>query len=173
MTKEKQHIKRPLEYTSTKRIPFILLGLILLIFGLQSCDQNRFFEQNIEINNEKWVAGTQEVFNIDIHDTTSLFNFYLNIRNTTEYPYANLYVFVETVFPDNEIAKDTIELQLADIRGKWLGSGSGKYKYNQFILRKAMRFVQTGTYEFRIEQGMRKDTLTGISDVGIRMEYYP
>lgn len=149
-----------------------VLGFLALGF-LSSCDQNRFFEQNNEIQDEAWTYDDIKNFEVQMEDTNSLFNFYLNVRNTNEYPFANLYVFVETTFPDSLVARDTIELQLASRNGEWLGSGQGRYKYNQFILRKGMRFVQKGNYSFRIEQGMRSEILTGISDIGIRLEYYP
>ncbi len=146
----------------------------MLFVGLlwQSCDKNRYFEQNSELDNCRWYYKDVKEFKLSINDTVSLFNFNLNIRNTNEYPFSNLYVFIETIFPDSAIARDTIELQLADIKGKWLGSGNGKYKYNSFALRKAMRFVEMGDYVFSIQQGMRTDSLIGISDVGIRLEYY-
>jgi len=152
---------------------FLGFIIITLFFGATSCDQNRYFEQNSEIHDESWTYGDIKKFQVDIDDTNSLFNFYLNVRNTTVYPFANLYVFVETTFPDSIMARDTIELQLASRNGDWLGSGYGKFKYNQFILRKGMRFVQRGSYSFSIEQGMRTEVLEGISDVGIRLEYYP
>jgi gliding motility-associated lipoprotein GldH len=172
MTKKKFHNKKAYLQKKTLVISTSFL-LILSALSLHSCDQNRYFEQNTELDHEKWAATDPKTFSLDISDTASLFNFYLNIRNTNDYPFANIYVFINTTFPDAEVARDTIELQLADIHGKWLGTGSGKYRYNHFILRKGMRFVQTGTYEFSIEQGMRKDTLSGISDIGIRLEYYP
>jgi len=150
----------------------IVLFLSLSVFLFQSCDRNRYYEENSELSEHKWFYQNAKEFKVNINDTSSLFNFYLNIRNTNDYPYANLYVFVETIFPNFEIANDTIELQLADVKGKWLGSGKGKYKYNNFILRKAMRFGSSGDYTFKIKQGMRVDTLKGISDVGIRLEYY-
>jgi len=150
----------------------ILLFLGLSVFLFQSCDRNRYYEENTEVSDNKWFYQDAKEFKVSVNDTLSLYNFYLNIRNTNEYPYANLYVFVETTFPNSEMANDTIELQLADLKGKWLGSGKGKYKYNNFILREAMKFGSSGDYIFKIRQGMRVDTLEGISDVGIRLEYY-
>lgn len=150
----------------------LLFGLLAMVL-LSSCDSNRYFEQNIEIPQEQWPIDETKEFMVDINDTTSLYNFYLNVRNTNDYPFANLYVFIETTFPNAEVAIDTVELQLANLDGKWLGSGYGKYKYHHFILRRAIRFVENGTYTFRIDQGMRKDPLEGISDIGIRLEYYP
>jgi len=149
---------------------FIIASLTV---GLQSCDGNRYFEQNIEILNNNWAYNDAQNFYVDITDTTSSFNFYLNIRNTTDYPYANLYLFIQTTFPDSVYARDTIEFQLANVDGRWMGEGYGEYKYSHFILREAMRFSQKGVHEFSIEHGMRKDTLSGISDIGIRLEYYP
>jgi len=146
---------------------FVSFALLVLV----SCDRSRFFEQNQAIEDELWSAKEVKTYTFDITDTNSLFSFYINVRNTNEYPYANLYVFVESKFPDNQLARDTIELQLARLNGQWLGSGQGKYKYNQFILRKGMRFVQAGSYTFSIEHGMRKDSLNGIADIGIRLEY--
>jgi len=144
---------------------------LMLIVGFSACNNQHYFEQNKEIKAEKWSSNDRKTFQIDILDTNSLFNFYLNVRNTNEYPYANLYIFIESVFPDSAIARDTLELQLANMEGKWLGSGYGRYKYNSFILRKGMRFVQTGSYSFTLEQGMRQDSLIGISDVGIKLSY--
>jgi len=153
-----------------KQLALVLIVFFVLIF-MVSCDSNRYFEQNLELAKEQWIYNDAKNFSFEMMDTTSLFNFYVNIRNTNDYPFANLYVFINSEFPNGETARDTIELQLAQVNGKWLGSGNGRYKYNQFILRKGMRFVQTGTYQFSIEQGMRKDTLIGISDIGIRLEY--
>lgn len=150
----------------------IILLLLFVSLLWQSCDKNRFFEQNTELNNCQWYYEDDKEFKLSIDDTLSLFNFNLNVRNTNDYPYSNLYVFIETIFPDSALARDTVELQLANINGKWLGDGNGKYKYNSFVLRRAMRFVQMGDYVFKIQQGMREDTLIGISDMGVRLEYY-
>jgi gliding motility-associated lipoprotein GldH len=58
---------------------------------------------------------------------------------------------------------------LADIEGRWLGKGWGAVKENSILISRNMRFPLKGNYEFKIQQAMRVDTLTGISDVGIRV----
>jgi len=149
----------------------VLLFFMLLMVTLSSCDQNRFFEQNVEVEQERWAYNDAKTISVDVKDTVSTYDFYLNIRNTNDYPYANLYLFIQTIFPDSLYARDTIELQLANHDGRWLGEGKGKYKYSHFILRHAMHFNKLGLHEFKIAHGMRKDTLYGISDIGIRLEY--
>jgi len=95
---------------------------------------------------------------------------YLNVRNGPEYPYSNIFIFMNTVFPDGQIARDTIELTLADYDGRWLGSGMGSVKFSRFLFQKNVQFKQAGTYRFILEQAMRVRELSGIHDVGLRIE---
>jgi gliding motility-associated lipoprotein GldH len=74
------------------------------------------------------------------------------------------------MFPDGHIARDTIELTLADYDGRWLGSGMGSVKFSRFLLQKDVRFKQKGNYLFTLEQAMRVNELNGIRDIGLRIE---
>jgi recombination protein RecA len=47
------------------------------------------------------------------------------VRHASHYPYANLYLFITIKFPNEKIAKDTLECVFADPSGKWKGSGMG------------------------------------------------
>ena len=60
-----------------------------MVYLTTSCDRNRYFEQNIEIQNEKWAFEDAQEFSFELSDTVSLFNFYINLRNTNEYPFAS------------------------------------------------------------------------------------
>ena len=102
-------------------------------------------------------------------DTVSLCSCYINVRNTTDYPFSNLYLFIKTIYPDGKVAMDTIQLQLADKSGKWLGKGIGKLRDNQVLLMKDIRFPYTGKYVFEISQAMRVNKLKGIKDIGMRI----
>lgn len=143
---------------------------LLLAVTFAACDNNRFFEQSDAIANDTWYYNDAKQFEVEITDTIQPYNFYLNVRNTVDYPFANLYFFIQSEFPDGQIARDTIECQLADYQGKWLGDGRGKFRDNQFILRQNIRFQQAGIYHFELKHGMRSDSLNGIADVGIRIE---
>ena len=86
------------------------------------------------------------------------------------YPFANIIMFLDTRFPDGRIARDTVECQLADYDGRWLGTGAGSIKYNRFLFQKGVRFMQKGQYSFTFEQAMRMNDLYGIRDVGLEIE---
>lgn len=154
-----------------------IYGLIALVSLLSaSCnDDRRVFEENVEITDARWAVTDRAVLTAEISDTVSQHNFLINVRNTEEYPYRNLYLFLKTTFPNGKTSRDTIGLYLADASGRWLGSGtgylsSGRYPVNQVMYNYNKRFPLAGTYTFEIEQAMRTDTLTGIRNVGLRIE---
>ncbi|OYT11771.1 MAG: hypothetical protein B6I18_02925 [Bacteroidetes bacterium 4572_112] len=143
--------------------------VIALAFIISSCGNNSIYDHNQEINNP-WKAEQKAEFDFNISDTLSAFDFYINIRNTTEYNYSNLYLFIRTDFPDGRYAIDTAELFLADLQGNWLGSGIGEIKDNQILFRKHGRFPMKGQYKITFEQAMRTVELQGIESVGIRID---
>jgi gliding motility-associated lipoprotein GldH len=147
-----------------------LLLLILLTGIFVSCDSNRVFEEHIAIEKGNWNVKNRLQFDVTISDLLSRYNVYLNVRNGSEYPFSNLFLFMNTVSPDGHIARDTIELTLADYDGRWLGSGMGSVKFSRFLLQKNVRFNQAGSYRFMMEQAMRVNELNGINDIGLRIE---
>jgi len=146
---------------------FFLLLSLSIVFS--SCNMNSIYDEQIAIEKCNWYKDEMARFDLVINDTIQLYNFYLNIRNNTDYRYSNLYVFLKTEFPNNNISRDTIECLLANVEGKWLGKGWGKVKENEFLLSSNMRFPLKGKYEFVIQHAMRTDILNGIQNIGIRI----
>lgn len=147
-----------------------LLFLLLIVAVISSCDPDRVYDQSYTTGESGWDNDSVYHYEIMVNDTIGLNDFYINIRNNTDYPYSNIYLFVTTVFPNGHSTRDTIECILADKNGMWLGSGSGRIKDNQILLQKALRFPLKGAYHFSLEQGMRMEQLKGVEDVGIRIE---
>jgi gliding motility-associated lipoprotein GldH len=147
-----------------------ILLILLLIMAFISCDSNRVYEDHMPLKNGIWNVKNELRFDVAISDLPARYNVYLNVRNGPEYPYSNLFVFMNTVYPDGNIARDTIELTLADYDGRWLGSGMGSVKFSRFLFQKGVRFTQKGNYRFIIEQAMRVNELNGIHDIGFRVE---
>jgi len=149
-------------------ILFGCASVIILFFT--SCNKSAFFEENRHVESETWKQGDTLYYSVEVKDTTHYFDFYLNLRNRTDYRYRNLYLFINTKFPGGGIARDTVECILAAADGKWYGKGMGKIKDSRILFKKAVRFPHAGTYLIGIEQAMRENKLSGISDVGIRIE---
>jgi gliding motility-associated lipoprotein GldH len=146
-------------------------GLIAVVFLLcLSCDRQRVYEQFISIKDKTWDNTEILNFNVDIEDTVSAHNVYISVRNTGQYEYSNLYLFVTAVSPNGSRTTDTTEITLADERGKWLGKGSASIYTLYYPFRKNVRFPARGIYQFHIEQGMWIKDLKHINDIGLRIE---
>jgi len=137
---------------------------------LFACNSGKLYNQHINIPNNTWNMKNIAEFKPEIQDTTSIFNIYIHIRNTGEYPMSNLFLFVKTTSPQGFYVKDTFECVLSDQKGKWLGKGFGSVWSNKVIFKKNVRFPYPGDYIFKIEQAMRINKLPGIVDVGMSIE---
>lgn len=153
--------------SSVKKLLFLLL---VLPTALISCDRKRLFEENTGIKDGVWKQGTNVTFSVPIEDLAVRYRVMINVRNAPEYPYSNLYVFMNMFLPDGKTSRDTIELTLADYDGRWLGSGMGSVRFSRFLLQKDVQFRQKGIYRFEFEQAMRVKELKGIRDFGFRIE---
>lgn len=147
-----------------------MLAPFLLVLVVTACDSNRYFEENVSIPNATWQAENSLEFKPTINSKATPFNCFVTLRNSGDYSYSNLFLFLEITNPKGKIARDTLELFLADRTGKWLGSGLGDLYYNKVLFKKQVLFEDTGTYTFRFEQGMRSTQIMGITDFGLRIE---
>jgi gliding motility-associated lipoprotein GldH len=145
----------------------VLSQVILLI--LAGCSTPAIYDNTKSLPDNVWKSDKIIRFDVKLRDTVSICKFYLNLRHTTSYKYANLFLFINTTFPDGKEARDTVECILADPTGKWLGKGISDIRDNQILLRRGIRFPEAGSYIFEFEQAMREPELEGIMDVGLRI----
>ena len=138
---------------------------------LTACNSNVYYSEHIDVDEDGWNMYDTKYFNVDVDDSMHLFNFFVDLRNTNDYPYSKTFLFIKTTFPDGGIAMDTMECPLADPSGQWYGKSSSRYIDNRYFLRKNVIFPHTGKYTFSITQATRDTNLVGIKDVGIVIEY--
>lgn len=137
---------------------------------LHSCDKRRVYEKNIKIEKGIWLKEKPVSFPIDINDTITSHNIYVNIRNSVLYEFSNLFLFINVTAPNENSIRDTLELTLADKSGKWLGNGVTNIREIQRMYKRDVRFALPGIYDFEIQHAMRRDSLHHILDVGLRVE---
>lgn len=152
-----------------------LFALVLLI-GVSSCNDNAVFDEYKNVTtawNEKDVVE----FKVNLKDTIKPYNLFINIRNTNDYKFNNLFLVVEMDFPNGRILKDTLEYRMAYKTGKLMGEGISSIKTNKLWYKEAVRFNEEGDYTVKIQQAMRKNgavngitNLQGVTDVGFRIE---
>ncbi len=142
---------------------------LLLILLLSSCDQDMVYDHYLHTEDGIWKWQEAKEFEVDMTDTLSMHNIYLQLRHTVEYPMSNLYIFVHIKGPSGQLLKDTVNLVLAKPDGRWIGKGTGNLRELQLLYRKNTKFSLSGTYTFILEQGMRNPELP-VTDLGIRIE---
>lgn len=154
------------------------IGIYLLFVVIfYSCTQSVVFSEYQPLEDAKWKANESISLSFSIRDTISPKNLFINIRNTNDYAFSNLYVITELTFPDGLRIVDTLQYEMADEQGRFLGKGSSSIKENKLFYKENKIFPQAGDYQFKIRQAMRKsgevepmDFLEGIQEVGLSIE---
>ncbi|MGE5943517.1 MAG: gliding motility lipoprotein GldH [Flavobacteriales bacterium] len=156
------------------RNSIILFVLVFLV--MVSCDSNRIYDEYKSVPN-KWNKDSIISFKINPPDSLNQYNLFVNLRNTNEYKYNNLFLIVEMVFPHGKTIKDTLEYKMADPTGKLLGTGLTDIKENKLWFKENIIFNESGPYTVNIQHAMRENgkvngvvDLEGITDVGFRIE---
>jgi len=147
-----------------------LIIVALVACGFWACNKSDIYTQYITLRENGWSKDSLYTFDVPVTDTTFLYNVYINIRNRSEYPYQNLWLFLRNTSPDKKTTRDTIECYLADDYGKWIGSGNGAVYEMPVLYAKNLKFHKAGTYRYQVGHGMRDKILAGINDIGVRVE---
>ncbi|WP_397445061.1 gliding motility lipoprotein GldH [Polaribacter sp. R77954] len=145
--------------------------------GIISCSNSIEFTKYKSLPNASWEAHKNISFEFEVTDTISPKNLFINIRNNKEYAYSNLYVITELKFPKGNKIIDTLQYEMADKSGKYLGEGFTDIKENKLFYKEKKVFPESGKYVFHIRHAMRKNGevnpvpfLEGLQDVGFSIE---
>lgn len=118
--------------------------------------------------NSGWKYGSTFVYLPELQDSLASGVLTLLVRHTNDYPYSNLWVEVESQqpAPNGHIAllRDTFCIDLADVYGNWLGSGSGASFQKVDTLYADFDLVDGAP--LRLRHIMRPDRINGIEQVG-------
>ena len=152
-----------------KRFGYSAILGFLAGFVLLSCNSGVMYDAQVDLPEAGWYKDEAVKFDIDITDTLLPYDFNLNINHTTDYRYANLFLFMITRFPDGKMSRDTLEVMMAYPNGKWLGKGWGTLRDRKENLRVELFFPRTGVYTFYLQQAMRVDTLKDIRRIGLQV----
>lgn len=123
--------------------------------------------------------GSDEIaeFTLPQLDSLKTYNLFLNIRNTNDYNFNNIFLIVSMDFPHGKSIVDTLEYRMANPDGSWMGRGIGSMKENKLWYKENVQFFEEGEYTIRMRQAMRNNgevegvrKLEGITDIGFTVE---
>ena len=145
----------------------VLIGTIVMFI---SCDNSIVFEEYKSFEDQKWNADSIALFNYFITDTTSKNTIKIKLRHTVDYEFQNLFLFIKA----EKI--DTVEIQLANKEGRWLGKGVGDIRTVEFVYKNKKVFSKKADFIVEIEQAMRYgdferiQQLKNIKSIGFSIE---
>jgi len=144
-----------------------------------SCDSKAVYDVYKSVPNE-WHKDTVAQFNFKAPDTTNNYSLFVNLRNTNDYKFSNLFLIVSLNYPNGKVVKDTLEYKMAAPNGELLGTGFSDVKESKLWYRgykTPFKFSENGDYEVNIQHAMRNNgdvngvvNLEGITDIGFRVE---
>jgi len=153
------------------------LTLVFLFVGLVSCDDTRVFDEYKTVS-DSWEKEEKISFVLPELDSLQQYDLFINIRNTNDYKYNNLYLISEMQFPNGRTIVDTLQYEMAEPNGAWLGTGFTDMKESKLWYKENKRFVEKGEYKIVLQHAMRKNgetlginSLEGITDIGFRIEF--
>ncbi len=135
------------------------------------------YDQYKPIEKHSWDSEQPVNFIVSNSDTISIKNVFINIRNNKNYEFNSLFLIAKMEFPSGYKVVDTLEYEMTDAFGNWLGSGFTDIKENKLFYKEHVVFSEKGDYKFKVYQATRSindiegtNPLKGITDVGLRIE---
>ena len=144
---------------------FIHSIIFILLFSCESEKKHLYSFPDSSWNSQQIVK-----FDITTEDSTQVRISNISIRHNTSYEYQNIIFFLHHYFKENLISTDTIDFDLAEDDGKWIGIGKSNIKEFTTTI-STPKTYQNGIQSFSLEVDMRdnpstdEEKLDGISDI--------
>lgn len=152
------------------------IGIAILILLFVSCDRTTVVGDLKNLDGS-WNKDEVVTFSIPQLDSLKRYHMFLNVRNTNEYKYNNLFLIVSMNFPHGRTIVDTLEYRMAHPDGSWMGEGIGTVIDNKLWYKENISFTEEGEYTLSIQHAVRNNgdtqgvtNLEGITDVGFSIE---
>lgn len=152
------------------RLVYILIAIAALWVAVASCEGGeRDYSRWTDLPARGWAYGdTVTLIPVDtsLHDNDSLVHrmLRLGLSHSNDYPFSNLWLEV-TYHGEDRGYRDTVNVALADVYGRWLGSGFGANYQHEVVLNPNADIDLTRPVSVR--HIMRVDTLRGLNRIGV------
>lgn len=158
--------------TTHLKTKYVLGVAIALMLIATSCDNREVYHAYQDVENASWGKTDSLDFVIDTTAVVpgAVYDIHLETVNNAKFPYQNLWLFVRSnIIQEKIFRQDTIQIELADLHGKWLGSGFGSYYQSSMLLWKSVVLSEKRNYKILVVHGMRDEPLAGIEKIGLRV----
>lgn len=145
------------------------LYIVLLGAFFASCGKAPVFDTSHSFKDQRWGEQDEVVFQVEVEDTVTPFDFVITLRTTTSYAYNNLWFYISSTAPDGITSKVAHRMNIARGDGSWIGRVSGSAVESKLTFR-TQAFPYTGTYLFKIELATQQPEIKEVLDISLRIQ---
>lgn len=142
---------------------WFVLSLLLL-----SCGKQPMYDKSYSFKGNKWEQSVKPVFKVNIEDTSVSYDFMMTLRVTTDYGFNNVWIYLNSKTPNGVSAREPFELKITNPDGTWIGKKTGTIVETELFF-KSRKLPMKGEYTFSFEQGITRDVLPEVLDIGLRV----
>jgi len=153
------------------RNPLLALLATWLLLTIASCDERKVYDHYVHTSLTGWNKGDTLSFSLPKIEKEGVFGMDLRLRTNNSYPFTGLTLIVQkTFYPSMFKSPDTIHCKLRDDNGTPRKQGISYYQYSFHVTDLHLR--QGDSLQVEVRHNMKRETLPGISDVGIMLTRY-
>ena len=143
---------------------FAIISILSLCLGACVPGHNDYSEF-ANLPAKGWAYSHPVTFIPTVADSICHGTMVLTIRHGNAYPYRNLWLEFSHIGADSLMRHDTLNVELADIYGRWHGSGLGtSFQYSDTISTDFVLYRDAG---LKVRHIMRTDTLPSVEQIGL------
>lgn len=147
-----------------------ILFLALICLSFFACEKNYILEQNQPMVHHQWAYADTKTFTAEIKDTSVNYDLFIHLRHHENFEWRNVWLKIETTFPDGREFEKRINLVLAEADGRWLGDCLGGHCDIRIAIQRDAFFPLAGKYTFKLTQDMRVNPLGEVYSVGMEIQ---
>ncbi|HMX38793.1 MAG TPA: gliding motility lipoprotein GldH [Saprospiraceae bacterium] len=141
--------------------------LFFLLIGLHACGPEYLYQGQQPIAGGQWMYRDSAVFRFQVPDTSTRYDFFLDIEYDEAYPFQNLYLRLSTDYPNGRRLSKVMSFDLFDTQGEVLGKSASGHSRLRTPLQENAYFNAAGQYSVTVAQHTRRDSLAGIKSIGL------
>lgn len=145
------------------------IAMLCVLLLSSSCRRDIIYER-FQVVGTVWYQDTGLTYFYNVPDVSVPYDLTLEIRHNGTYPYRNIWIFSQEERPIDLVYRDTLECELADVEGSWLGRGYS-IRTLSVPLRRGHIYPMGGRYVLTLYHGMRDEPLVGIESIGLKITY--
>lgn len=145
----------------------LLIGFLLVLGGCSRHDSMQ--EKLVNLKQMQWPHSLHPWIDMEIDDSTATYHIFAVVRHTQAFKYNNLMVNFAIVRPGDSAKTSTLNLPLGNPAG-WLGDTLGTIVESRVRITPDPIHLGVGKNSFIVDQIMPDEPLTGIVQIGVRIE---